>query len=275
MFGGTSQFTSVPPTPPPYLTSLMSGLAGLTSSTSPELSAQVNSVISHRRRKQWPCTNSRSVNRKWEVWKDKVCKLDIHKGPAGSRPRFRNNFPVALSSHAGREQSICRRTSQVPLKIYLSPCVFRSSWWMYSIDTDITKIFPLQPVHTFKASYFCIVFSKGWPRHGRVRRVSSSGTTTHTVHVLMISIISPVWKELTIILCIWFKIGTRSIAFCGQNSLHSNKRTTWPWLNKSAHQKKRSQIVAKMFTMNYRAKQVFFFPLQEVVFRPISLLQLS
>lgn len=33
-----------------------------------------------------------------------MCKLDIHKGPAGSRPRFRNNFPVALSSHAGREQ---------------------------------------------------------------------------------------------------------------------------------------------------------------------------
>lgn len=141
-FGGFSHeiLPSALPWSLPYLTSLRSGLAGLTSSTTPELSLQVNSVNpvtlqTHNTRtrcKQWPCTNSQSVNRKREVWKDKVQKLDIHWGPAGSRPRFRNHLPVAASCWTWTK-AIAEECLKF-LWTYLSPCVTRSSWWMCSTD---------------------------------------------------------------------------------------------------------------------------------------------
>lgn len=115
--------------------------------------------------KQWPCTNSQSVNRKREVWKDKVHKLDIHEGPAGSHPRLRNHLPVAASCWMWT-----KATAEECLKFlwtYLSPCVTMSSSWMYSAALTLhhQENFSLFGIH-FQSISFLYCFKgllSSWP----------------------------------------------------------------------------------------------------------------
>lgn len=178
---------------------------------------------------------------------------------------------MAASSDVGREQKRSHRKVLSFFEDIFEPLCTREPLMDIQQWHDITKIIPLHPVYTFKASDFCIVFSKGCSRHGHVRSVSPSRT-----HTVPLCIVSPVWRELANTFSFWLKMWTGSITVCGQDCLHFKQKNNGPsWFNTAAHQKKRSKIVVKMLTLNYRAEQVLFSPSLGLAFRPISLLQMS
>lgn len=63
------------------------------------------------------------MNRKQEVRKDKTC-YDIHKGPAGSRPRSKNYFPVMVRCWI-EAKAFTERMTSVSVMIKLRPLRYR------------------------------------------------------------------------------------------------------------------------------------------------------
>lgn len=112
------------PPPPPSLTSLGSGLASLTSSTTPELTVQVNSVTSQTHNTQTHAVSS-DLALIAEVWtengrceKIKCVSLTFTKGQLGLVPDLEIIFQRLHHRMLDVNKSDRRGTSRVSLKMY-------------------------------------------------------------------------------------------------------------------------------------------------------------